>query len=77
MDIEASARKHGVADDDMHHAYRNHLLAFVSPDPMFTMYVGPAHSGQLLEVGVVVDEIGEAIIHAMAARPKFLKGLET
>jgi hypothetical protein len=77
LDIEVSARKHGVADDDMRHAYRNHVLAFVSPDPNFTMYVGPAHSGELLEVGVVTDEIGEAIIHAMPARPKFLKGLET
>jgi hypothetical protein len=38
------------------------------------MFVGPDTSGQPLEVGVVVDEEGTAIIHAMPARPKFLKG---
>ncbi len=38
------------------------------------MFVGPSRSGEPLEVGVVVDDDGEAIIHAMPARPKFLKG---
>jgi len=38
------------------------------------MYVGPSRTGEPLEVGVVVDDDGEAIIHAMPARRKFLKG---
>ena len=71
-DIEASARKHGVHDDDMLHAYRHHLIAFATPDPSVTMFVGPSRTGAPLEVGVVDDD-GEAIIHAMPARPKFLK----
>lgn len=43
----------------MLHAFRNHLKAFATNDP---------------EVGVVIDDDGVAIIHAMRARPKFLKG---
>lgn len=74
MDIEATARKHGVADEDMMHALRGHLKAFETDDPAVTMFVGPARSGALLEIGVVIDDEGEAVIHAMPARRKFLKG---
>ena len=74
MDIESSARKHGVADEDMVHAFRNHWKAYETSDPDVTMFIGPARSGDPLEVGVVVDDEGVAIIHAMRARPKFLKG---
>ena len=38
------------------------------------MYVGPASNAEPLEVGVVNDEEGTAVIHAMPARPKFLEG---
>jgi hypothetical protein len=38
------------------------------------MFIGPSTSGAPLEVGVVVDEDGVAIIHARAARKKFLTG---
>jgi hypothetical protein len=74
VDIEASARKHGVSDDDMLHAIRNHWKAFETDDAMVTMYIGPATTAEPLEVGVVDDEQGSAVIHAMPARPKFLKG---
>lgn len=74
MDIEASARKHGVDDYDMLHAYRHHWRAFATADPDVTMFIGPRRDGSPLEVGVVVDLDGEAIIHAMSARAKFLKG---
>lgn len=74
MDIEASARQHGVADDDMLHAVRNHWRAFETDDPAVTMFVGPAITTEPLEVGVVDDVQGIAVIHAMPARPKFLKG---
>lgn len=73
-DIKASARKHGVHDDDMLHAYRHHHIAFATDDKAVTMFVGPSQTGEPLEVAVVVDDDGEAIIHAMPARPKFLKG---
>ncbi|MCU1504883.1 MAG: hypothetical protein JWM12_4237 [Ilumatobacteraceae bacterium] len=74
MDIEASARTHGVHDDDMIHALRHHWRAFETDDPAVTMFVGPSSSGEPLEIGVVTDEDGTAVIHAMAARSKFLKG---
>ena len=74
MDIEASARKHGVTDDDMLHALRHHWRAFETGDPDVTMFIGPSASAAPLEVGVVTDADGVAIIHAMPARQKFLTG---
>lgn len=74
MDIEASARKHGVSDDDMLHALRHHWRAFDTDDADVTMFIGPSTNAQPLEVGVLNDDDGVAIIHAMSARPKFLKG---
>lgn len=38
------------------------------------MFIGPSRAGVPLQVGVVADEDGVAVIHAMAARNKFLKG---
>lgn len=74
MDVEASARKHGVRDDDMLHALRHHWRAFETDDHAVTMFIGPAMSGDPLEVAVVDDDEGIAIIHAMPAREKFLTG---
>ena len=74
MDIEASARRHGVPDEDMFHALRHHWRAYETDDPAVTMFVGPSTNGEPLEVGVVADEEGAAIIHAMEAREKFLRG---
>lgn len=74
MDAEPAARKHGVPDDDMLHALRHHWRAFETNDPAVTMFIGPSRSGEPLEVGVVQDDQGVAVIHAMAARAKFLKG---
>jgi hypothetical protein len=37
------------------------------------MYVGPARSGDLLEVGVVEGHGEIAIVHAMRARTRFLR----
>lgn len=74
MDIEASARKHGVLNEDMLHALRHHWRAFETDDPAVTMFIGPSRTGEPLEVGVVSDEDGTAVIHAMGARAKFLQG---
>jgi hypothetical protein len=70
VDIEASARKHGVSDEDMLHHWR----AFETDDPAVTMFIGPALTAEPLEIGVVADEAGTAVIHAMIARNKFLEG---
>jgi hypothetical protein len=70
--ILASARKHGIDDEDMLHAYRHPLRVFMVDD--LTMIIGGARSGQPLEIGVATsDEGAEFIIHALAARPKFLR----
>jgi hypothetical protein len=38
------------------------------------MFIGPSRTSAPLEVGVVTDDDGIAIIHAMPARKKFLSG---
>jgi len=68
VDIEASARKHDVGDEDMLHGYRHHWRAFAADDASVTMFVGPGRDGAPLEIGVVVDDEGEAI------RSKFSEG---
>lgn len=70
--IAESARKHRVSDDDMLHAFAQAMWANDLGDG-FTMIVGPARTGALLEVGVVDSEEGPVIVHAMKARDKFLR----
>ncbi len=69
--VLASARKHGVHDDDILHAYRHPTRVFDLDD--LTMLIGAATDGQLLEVGVVDDGGIEFVLHAMTARDKFLR----
>ena len=71
VDVAASARKHGIDPADMLHALRHHGQAFDTDDPDVTLYVGPSRTGALLEVAIVDTEDRHAVIHAMAARPKF------
>jgi hypothetical protein len=66
-----SARKHGITDDDMLHAYRNPIRLFATND--LVMLIGSGRSGQMLEIGVAAAEGVEFIVHAMAARPRFLR----
>jgi hypothetical protein len=66
-----SARKHGIADDDMLHAYRNPIRLFALDD--LTMLIGPDLTSRLLEIGVVVGGGIEFIVHAMPARDRFLR----
>lgn len=70
--ILPSAHRHGITDEDMHHAYRNAIDAFPGDDGL-VMYVGADQTGRLLEIGVVPTESGPAIAHAMPARPKYLR----
>ncbi len=69
--ILTSARKHGIDDEDMLHAYRNPIRVFDLDD--LTMLIGPDTSARLLEVGIAEAEGIEFIVHAMAARPRFLE----
>jgi len=67
----ATARKHGVNDDDMLHAYRNPIRVFGLDD--LIMLIGADEAGNLLELGVATGEGVEFIVHAMPARPRFLR----
>jgi hypothetical protein len=69
--ILASARKHGIADDDMIHAYR-HAIRSLDVDN-FVMCIGPNRHGNLLEIGHTTDRNTVRIFHAMPARHKFLR----
>lgn len=42
-------------------------------DDGFVMFVGADTSGNLLEIGVIESVDGPIIIHAMTARPKYLR----
>jgi hypothetical protein len=70
--IAASARKHGIHDDDMLHAF-DHPIFADDLDEGFVMFVGADTTGNLLEIGVIDSADGPIIIHAMAARPKYLR----
>jgi hypothetical protein len=69
--IVATARKHGVNDNDMLHAYRNPIRVLGLDD--LIMLIGPDQAGNLLEIGVATGEGVEFIVHAMPARPRFLR----
>ena len=77
MEIYESARRHGIADEDMWHAVE-FALAVGEGDDAKVLYVGPDRAGNLLEVVSVAREDGsEIVIHAMRMRAKyelFLRG---
>ena len=76
MEIHPSARKHGIADEDIEHAMR-HALAIDDQDDDTRLYLGPAGSADLLEaVAIVRDDGSELAIHAMKMRPKYRRLLQ-
>lgn len=71
--IAASARRHGIADEDILHAYRQPILMWDVEEGM-RMLVGPSLAAALIEVGVVGASDGTpVIVHVMAARRRFLR----
>lgn len=69
--ILASARKHGVSDDDILHAYHHPICVLILDD--LTMLIGPDLAARLLEIGVSTSEGIDFVVHAMPARPKFTR----
>ena len=66
MDIHPSARKHGIADEDIEH------VAIEDQDDDTRLYLGPARNAELLEVVTIVrDDGSELAIHSMKMRPKY------
>ena len=72
--IIGSARKHGVPDHDILHAFNQPMWTTSDPhDDEVTMIIGPDRTGELVEVCVVDSDAGPVIIHALRpARRKFL-----
>lgn len=71
MEIHPSARKHGVADEDIEHAIRN-AMTIEDLDDDLQLYLGPARGGDLLEVVTLVrNKLPELAIHAMRMRSKY------
>ncbi|MBO0807958.1 MAG: hypothetical protein J2P32_06605 [Actinobacteria bacterium] len=56
----------------MLHAVRN-AVATEDLENGLTMFIGPARDTTLLEVGVVDGRDGPVIVHAMEARPRYLR----
>jgi hypothetical protein len=70
--IAPSARRHGVSDEEMRHAYANPIRIFELEDGLL-MLIGANAAGALLEIGVVGAQGGPVVVHAMAARERFLR----
>lgn len=70
-EIPQSARKHGVADARILHAYEHPIRVFESEG--LTMLIGADQAGRLLEVGVARAVEIDYIVHAMVARRAFLR----
>jgi hypothetical protein len=74
-EIHPAARRHRIADEDIRHAYRNPIRVFTHQgDGELTMHIGSATDGMtLLEVGFATSGDREVVVHAMPARPRYLK----
>ncbi len=70
--IAPSAYRHGMDRTAIVHAF-NHPTRSVDLDEGLTMLVGPDQAGNLLEIGVVDGQDGPVIVHAMPARPRYLR----
>jgi len=68
--MHPSARRHGIADDDILHAIEHSMLVDdYGEDPDRWLVIGPDRAANLLEVIVLVTGEGdELIIHAMPLR---------
>lgn len=78
MEIHDSARRHGVADQDIFHAI-DHALAIedAGEDPDRWLIIGPDTAANLLEVVVMITAEGNQVaIHAMPIRDKYARLLE-
>jgi hypothetical protein len=71
VEIYPSARKHGIADEDIEHAMA-HAMAIEDQDDDTRLYIGPSRGADLLEVVTLVrDDGSELAIHAMKMRAKY------
>jgi hypothetical protein len=69
VEIHRSARRHGVPDEDIEHAYE-HSIAWLElgDDPPRYLMAGPDRAANLLELVAIEVGAGQLVIHAMALR---------
>lgn len=74
MRIFESAYRHGLADEDIHHAWQ-HALGFydidIGHEPTKSLCIGPDRAGNLLELLYLQATEQDLIIHAMPLRQVF------
>jgi hypothetical protein len=71
VEIHPSARKHGIADEDIEHAVSN-AMTIDDQENDTRLYLGPSRTADLLEVVTILRADGtELAIHAMRMRPKY------
>ena len=77
MEIVQSARKHGVDDADILHAYENaiRMVEYEYDGEDRVLVIGADRTGRLLELVAVPLGEPNRIIHADALRPKFYEYL--
>ena len=73
VEIQPSARKHGVGDADVRHATEHALVVADSDeDPDKVLYLGPDRAGNFLEViAIARDDKVDLVIHAMRMRSSY------
>ena len=73
MEVTPSARKHGVEDADIQHAWRNamRLVEYECLGEDRLLVIGPDRQGRLLELVAVPAQAPVRVIHADRLRPKF------
>lgn len=78
MQIRDSARKHGLGDEDIRHAYRNamRIIEWEYHGRRQLLFLGPARDGTMLELVALPVDAPDRIIHADICRPKFHHYLE-
>lgn len=77
MEVADSARKHGISDESIVHAWENaiKLAEFEYEGEERLLVIGPDTAGNLLELVAVPADEPTRIIHADRLRPKFYDAL--
>jgi len=78
VEIHPSARRHGIADDDILHAIEHsRVVDDLGEDPDRWLVIGPDRAANLLEVIVLITAEGDELtIHAMPLRAVYRKLLD-
>ncbi len=73
MEILGSARKHGITDAEIEHAWHHaiRLVEYEYNGQERLLVIGPDQHGRLLELVAVPADEPTRIIHADRLRPKF------